>query len=755
MMAALVALAAGVAHAQVYGAWAKYRTVMINTTSANGGAGVETTQADFPVLVRLTNQALSTGANALSEALPNGADLRFSNATGDVALAYEIEHWSASGADIWVRVPSVAGNGTTTIRMYWGNSSAVSESNGPAVFDTANGFAAVWHMNGAGAGGQVDEVDATGGGLTATQFSTGGGNPASSDENGVGYFRVLSSSSNTAGQGFTTNNPDRANFTSSQSYKVSAWVNPTSVDHNAYPTIASKHDNLWSLRANSAAVGPWLFFYGPTPWPGATSSTSAVLGQWQHVAGVRDVSDNSLRIYVNGVLAGSNTSAAPGGTQPQNTSVAIGRRSETADRFFNGAISEVRVEGVARTADWIKLEYETQKPGATAVTFGTTVSVQARTLFYPLKHATYLQNVAIENNVPVVQGTASGFTINPTGLPAGLSFNTTTGVISGTPTSIGAAQQYIVTVNLQGGGSGADTLTIAVTAGSPPGAPTNVTAVAAPGQATVSWTAPLSSGSSAITGYTVRAVQDTSKTCAWTSGQLNCTVAGLTNGTAYTFTVVASNGVGPGPVSSPSSPVTPAGRPSAPTNVTVAILLATGATASATVSWMAPASSGGMPVTGTFVFGSPSGACFAAQPNTSCNVINLAYGTEYTFRAAASNSVGIGDTSTASAPFTPTPSSLLPGSFALQAGGAARPFTFVLAPEAVASTEAFTLSVHDVWGRTVWSRTVHPAKDGTRELVWDNRNASGRVVSAGLYIVRVSMLNGGRTVGFIERAITH
>jgi hypothetical protein len=88
-----------------------------------------------------------------------------------------------------------------------------------------------------------------------------------------------------------------------------------------------------------------------------------------------------------------------------------------------------------------------------------------------------------------------------------------------------------------------------------PGAPTGVSAVAGNAAATVTWTAPASTGGSPITGYTATSAPD-SKTCA-TSGALSCTVTGLTNGQAYTFTVTAANVAGTGPDSAASTPVTP------------------------------------------------------------------------------------------------------------------------------------------------------------------------------------------------------
>lgn len=93
-----------------------------------------------------------------------------------------------------------------------------------------------------------------------------------------------------------------------------------------------------------------------------------------------------------------------------------------------------------------------------------------------------------------------------------------------------------------------------------PDAPTGVSATPGDSAATVQWTPPANMGGAAIASYKVTAVQDSGKTCS-TSGAPTCTVEGLTSGTAYTFTVVATNTANKNSVASqPSNSVTPVRR---------------------------------------------------------------------------------------------------------------------------------------------------------------------------------------------------
>ena len=132
----------------------------------------------------------------------------------------------------------------------------------------------------------------------------------------------------------------------------------------------------------------------------------------------------------------------------------------------------------------------------------------------------------------------------------------TTGAFNCTVNGLTNGQPYtfkVVATNDVGAGP-ASTASNSVTPATVPGAPTAVKGVGFNLSALISWSAPASNGGSAVTSYTVTS-SPSSKTCTTTA--LSCTVSGLVNKTAYTFTVEAANSVGAGSASAASSSVTP------------------------------------------------------------------------------------------------------------------------------------------------------------------------------------------------------
>jgi hypothetical protein len=116
---------------------------------------------------------------------------------------------------------------------------------------------------------------------------------------------------------------------------------------------------------------------------------------------------------------------------------------------------------------------------------------------------------------------------------------------------------------INGVGAGAYTLassSVTPIAGTPPNAPTSLTATAGNAQIALSWTAPSAPGTSAISGYTVEYTPSggSAQTVSTGSTGTSYTLTGLTNGTSYTARVAAVNAAGTGTYTAASSSVTPA-----------------------------------------------------------------------------------------------------------------------------------------------------------------------------------------------------
>jgi uncharacterized repeat protein (TIGR02543 family) len=172
-----------------------------------------------------------------------------------------------------------------------------------------------------------------------------------------------------------------------------------------------------------------------------------------------------------------------------------------------------------------------------------------------------------------------------------------------------------------------------------PGIPGTPTVAPGNGSATVTIAAPTTGGTPS--SYTVTASPG-GATCTVTAPGTSCTIAPLTNGTAYTFTSTATNSAGTSAsASAVSSAVTPAGTPDSPTGVT-----GTGLGGTADISWTLPTSDGGSPITDYVVeysvAGSDTWTTFAdgVSTATSATITGLTAGNAYEFRVSTKNLIG-------------------------------------------------------------------------------------------------------------------
>ncbi len=332
-----------------YAAWKQSASFFILTTpeGANVPAGVSI--EEFPLLVRLNKDSFD-----FTMAQPHGEDVRF--ATGDgQALPYQIEDWDAprGEAAVWVRVPKITGNARQELRVFYGKADALSESNGKAVFNESNGYLSVWHLGDSVA----DDVGTLESKDVGTTLSAGM----------VGKARHFTGDSGIFCGDKITNYPEGASPHSSE-----AWFRPEQANGRVL---------AWG---NEQAQGKVIMHFESPPhvkmecyFSGADVSTQGrmVMGEWVHVIHTYQKGDS--RVYVNGVLEGTSMTAGAPLAIKTPARLWIGGWYNNYD--FVGDIDEVRVSKVVRSPEWVRLQYENQKPLQTLVgpmiLPGTTFSV--------------------------------------------------------------------------------------------------------------------------------------------------------------------------------------------------------------------------------------------------------------------------------------------------------------------------------------------------------------------------------------------
>ena len=180
-----------------------------------------------------------------------------------------------------------------------------------------------------------------------------------------------------------------------------------------------------------------------------------------------------------------------------------------------------------------------------------------------------------------------------------------------------------------------------------PGAPNLTAASAGNGSVALTWSAPASDGGSPISGYQIwRGTSSGGESLLTTVGvTTGYTDSSVSNGTTYYYQVAAVNTVGPGPGSNERSatpaPPPPPVAPGAP-NLTAA----SAGNASVALTWSAPASDGGSPISGYQIWrGTSSGGeslLTTVGVTTGYTDSSVSNGTTYYYQVAAVNTVGPG-----------------------------------------------------------------------------------------------------------------
>ncbi|MBD3392213.1 MAG: DUF2341 domain-containing protein [Chitinivibrionales bacterium] len=336
------------------------KKVILNTKS--GGAGISDDISDFPILVRLDESSFP-----FSEAGLRGQDIRFFSGAG-TPLPYEIERFSRGllQAEIWVLVPEVKGNNDTQyIVLSWGDSTAQDSSDGAAVFDTANGFAGVWHLS---ENGSSLRRDATAYGHHGTPVGYDG------DEDVAGVIARADSSDSTH-EYLVVGDKSALAFLDA-TFTFSAWVH----GYGDNEKLFSKQDwgddkcsyslyySDYSNPDDSGEVMLQLSDGGAsTSSRYLSSNVKAELDTWNHI--VAGCNGSQVTYCINGECEQrSIVIDIPLFDNDVPFTLMTNYHQGEPRNTLRRTMDEARVSNMYRSPAWMQLSYENQKPGSTFIT---------------------------------------------------------------------------------------------------------------------------------------------------------------------------------------------------------------------------------------------------------------------------------------------------------------------------------------------------------------------------------------------------
>ncbi len=358
-----------------YSTWAHSARIHFNTTptGANipavsaGEGSAPVTMAEIPMLIRLSSTVPGQAA-LFSQSLATGADLRFADPDG-THLNYQIERWDAAAgkAEIWVLVPKVEVNSTADyITAYWGKPGAALVSDGANVFSGGNYFTGAWHLGEAGTQVRANSV---GKGNNAVPLNFDG------DEKREGIIGVADSLDGATVGDYLDLGSGFANFTGGLTYTVWAYCAGTG-DFERFLNLGTgtNSNNILLTRDGKGNGLSAYVFNGGTVVIALTAPNVLESRKWMQLgftvttSATNGYEANTLTIFKNGavVAQGVMSQTLP---NPVRTNNYLGKADVGAGDYFSGMLDEPELSVTPHSAEWMKMNYEIQKPDGKLITW--------------------------------------------------------------------------------------------------------------------------------------------------------------------------------------------------------------------------------------------------------------------------------------------------------------------------------------------------------------------------------------------------
>jgi hypothetical protein len=252
-----------------------------------------------------------------------------------------------------------AGSPEETVFLFAGKPGAGPAKAAAVVFDTASGFAGVWHLDEVPVAGQPTLSDRSGNGFHGTAY--GQLDAAASVAGVIGKALRLDGT----GDYVSLAASDRFLPADGRPLSVSAWIRPSALA----PGDSIRH-RLATFKTDTAGISALALGVGADGRFSHYTRASDSVFHWPAPAGLDTLYHMGLTFAAGtfiGYVDGKEVFrvAAPigkGGPSPALLGAHL-----PGKLGFAGLIDEFRIESAARSADWLRLSYATQKPGAACV----------------------------------------------------------------------------------------------------------------------------------------------------------------------------------------------------------------------------------------------------------------------------------------------------------------------------------------------------------------------------------------------------
>lgn len=338
------------------------RELVIEENQIPDGASL----SNFPLLVQFTHADLRSVANGGHVENTNGYDILFYLNGCVTKLDHQLESYNpATGAlTAWVLIPVLSTTANTSIYMYYGNDTVTTSASTTGVWDT--NFLGVWHLadNPGGTAPQMQDGTSnnnhgtTNGGMTMANSITGKMGGALTFDEVNDYVRIPDF---LYGQELTVSfwfNLSEVNGNSYQYlFSHGAWATPNSL--NVYMgedniTIPAEIPNRQMLKTNFRDNNDANNF------DTLNAGNTYVDGNW-HYYTIRIQDFGGATVYIDGTQVVNYAVWGANSFDPATDIFLGGREDLHAQRFYGGAIDEVRISTAWRSSNWISTEYNNQQ----------------------------------------------------------------------------------------------------------------------------------------------------------------------------------------------------------------------------------------------------------------------------------------------------------------------------------------------------------------------------------------------------------